>query len=241
MRLQTTARLAVGLALLLSARGAPAQGIFENLGFESAKLVPVPGDPPFYDFAQAFPGWTGHIGGVQGGLALSNRLNMDSAGFSIIDHNFSNPYNRAGGLIEGNYTAVLMSGISGINQQSDTTMGQTGLVPAGTESLWFKAHLDIADFTGSFGVTLGGDTLSLIPVQSGTNYTLYAADIHAWAGQTAELDFTVFANHPQHGGDNYLYLDSIQFSDQRVPEPGVLGLLGSGALLLGWRVLRRRR
>jgi hypothetical protein len=77
-------------------------------------------------------------------------------------------------------------------------------------------------------------------LQTGANYILYGADIHAWEGQTAELDFTAFAQRP-HIGDTYLYLDSIQFSAQGVPEPGVLGLSALGALLVGWRGLARRR
>lgn len=119
-------------------------------------------------------------------------------------------------------------------------MAQTGLVPAGTESLWFKAHLEFWGSSASFGVTLGGETLSLIPVQAGTNYILYAADVHTWAGQTAELDFTAFAQRPHIGAVN-LFLDSIQFSTQVVPEPGVFGLCVLGAVLLGWRVVGRRR
>ena len=51
----------------LLARG---QGNFQNLDFESATLVAVPGQPPYYQFAQAFPGWTDYVGGVQQGLRV---------------------------------------------------------------------------------------------------------------------------------------------------------------------------
>ena len=136
--------------------------------------------------------------------------------------------------------AVLMSGISGVNQPSDATITQTGLVPVGTQSLRFKAQFAPFNSSGSFGVTLGGETLSLLPIASGANYTLYAADVHALAGQTAGLAFTVFS-YPQQLAADYLFLDSIQFSNVPVPEPGVFGLSALGALLLGWRVLGRRR
>jgi hypothetical protein len=56
----------------------------------------------------------------------------------------------------------------------------------------------------------------------------------------AELDFTVPAGNP-HVNNNYVFLDSIQFSNLPVPEPGILGLSALGALLLGWRILGRRR
>jgi len=33
-------------------------------------------------------------------------------------------------------------------------------------------------------------------VEVATNYTLFGTDMHSWAGQTAELDFTVLAGRP---------------------------------------------
>jgi hypothetical protein len=130
-----------------------------------------------------------------------------------------------------------------LGQSVDATITQTGVVPLGTKSLQFKAHFDPFSSGGSFSVTLGGQTLSLIPLQAGANYTLYGADISGWAGQTAALNFTVFS-YPQQNAADYLFLDAIQFSNQRVPEPGVLSLSASGALLFGTRILvrwRRRR
>ena len=141
-----------------------------------------------------------------------------------------------------NFTAILTAGLSAgpfDRQPVDATLAQTGLVPGDAESLQFRAYALYSYPFDPFAVTLGGQTLSLIPLESGPNYTLYGADIHALAGQDAELEFTLFAQRP-HMGNNYLYLDSIQFSAQAVPEPGVFGLAALGALLLGWRVLWRR-
>ena len=203
-------------------------------------MVPVPGQPSTYYFAQAFPGWSSYVQGVPNGLTSYNQLAMSITAFSIVDSNYSNISGLPGGLIQGNYTAVLMAGISGALQPADATIAQTGLVPAGTESLRFKALFDSSGPLSSFGVTLGGQTLSLVPLESGANYTLYAADISAWAGQTAELDFTAFPD-TQHFDDAYLYLDSIQFSNLPTPEPNVFALSALGALLIGWRALQRRR
>jgi hypothetical protein len=239
MRFQTPAWLVGGVAVLLGAWGAAGQGSFQNLGFESATIVPVSAGQ-VVDFGQAFPGWTGYVGGAQQFAAVYNGLFMDTAGFSIIDRGFTNPFGEPGGLIQGNFTGVLMSGITGVLQPADATLAQTGLVPAGTESLQFRAHLDNFSSSDTFDVTLGGQTLSLIPLQAGANYILYGADIHAWAGQTAELAFTAIAQRPHHV-DTYLYLDSIQFSNQPVPEPGIFGLSALGVLLLGWRTLGRRQ
>jgi len=219
---------------------APAQGSFQDLDFESAIIDP-PGSRAVY-FSEAFPGWTGYIGGVQDAGAIYDDLNMSTAGFSIIDTAYQPVYGYGspGGLIQGNYTAVLMSGAVGVNQSADATLAQTGLVPLGANSLQFKAYFDPFNSSGSFGVTLGGQTLSLTPLQAGTNYTLYGADIRGWQGKTAALDFTVHA-YPQQFACDYLFLDSIQFSDQVLPEPGVLSLSALGAVLLGWRSLGRRR
>jgi len=217
-----------------------AQGTFQNLDFESATIVPT-GNQDVY-FSPAFPGWTGYEGGAQDVVAGYNALALSTPGFSIIDSSYRPIYSNGspGGLIQGNYTAVLMSGAVGVGQSADATMAQTGLVPLGANSLQFKAHFDPFNSSGSFGVTLGGQTLSLTPLQAGTNYTLYGADIRGWQGKTAALDFTVFA-YPQQINADYLFLDSIQFSDQVLPEPGVLSLSVLGALLLGGRALGRRR
>jgi len=223
-------------AICCCAVAAWAQGTFQNLGFESATLVPIPGDAyGKVQFAPAFPGWTGSVGGVQQSAALYNNFFLDTSGNGIMDS--GGPF--LGGVIQGNYTALIQAGFGpGTFTPADTTLSQTGLVPSAAQSLLFRANLDPSYAT--FGVTLGGLPLSLFPLGGGTNYTLYGADIRALAGQTAELDFTVFAQRPHM--DNYtLFLDSIQFSGTAIPEPGVLGLSALGAMLLGWRFWRKRR
>ena len=218
---------------------AQAQGTFQNLGFESATLVPIFGNSSSpVQFAPAFPGWTGSIGGVQVSAALYNSAALDSSAIGIMDS--GGPF--LGGVIQGTYTAMLQAGLAsgpgGMLQPADTTLSQTGLVPSAAQSLLFRANLDPSYAT--FGVTLGGQPLSLFPLLAGTNYTLYGADIRALAGQTAELDFTVFAQRPHM--DNYtLFPDSIQFSGIAIPEPGVLALFALGAILIGWRFWRKRR
>jgi hypothetical protein len=240
MRLQSPARLVAGLALLLNAGSAAGQGNFQNLGFESASLVPIPGDPyGRVQFALAFPGWTGFVGPGQQAAALYNSSFLDTSGVSIIDQGWPVGELGAGGVISGNYTAILQAGLFG-TQPADTTLSQTALVPSNAQSLVFKGYMVVDGISGSFNAALGGQTLSLTALGAGVNYTLFGADVHSWAGQTAELKFTVEAQQP-HIGNTYLFLDSIQFSDQPVPEPGILGLSALGALLLGWRILGRWR
>jgi hypothetical protein len=81
-----------------------------------------------------------------------------------------------------------------------------------------------------FTVTFAGQQIPVIMLGSTSTATILGGDIASFAGQTGELRF-------QGGGE----LDNIQFSNSPVPEPGVFGLTALGALLLGWRSLRRRR
>ena len=214
-------------ALLSLAEMGFAQG-FINLDFESAKMVPAGGY--YVQFDKAFPGWTGNVS-----LALSNTIALDSSGISIINSGFNNYGLIAGGVIQGNYTAILQAGMGG-----DTSLSQTGLVPASAQSLQFDAlqAVDGASAIIPFQVTLGGQPLSLIVISNMLNYTLYGADVSAWAGQTAQLSFTVFAENP-HLDNQYLYLDAIQFSSSPIPEPSEFALAALGALFLGFR--RRKR
>jgi hypothetical protein len=202
-------------------------------------MLPTPGD--LIDFTHALPEWTGYyVGGDQASLAWYNSTPISTAGFSIIDRSFFIAPGTPGGVIEGNFTAVVISGVSGVNQTFDTALEQASLVPAWAESLQFRASFNSSGGNGGyFSVTLGGQTLSLAPLEQGSNYTLYGADIHSWAGQTADLAFTSHTNL-QWYIPSLLYLDSIQFSTQVIPEPDVFAVFAVGALLFGWRVLRRR-
>jgi hypothetical protein len=116
-------------ALLSLVEACFAQG-FINLNFESASFVP--GGPNGYSgvqFAQAFPGWTGTVGGTPQTGALYNNVFLDSAGISIIDHGWaaSNWFGFPGGLIQGKYTAIHQSGNSlDTGQPADTTLSQAG-------------------------------------------------------------------------------------------------------------------
>ena len=70
--------------------------------------------------------------------------------------------------------------------------------------------------------------MSFIPTGSSDNYNIYAADVSAYAGQTAQLLFTAVAG-------NAGMLDNIQFSSTAVPEPNQFALAALGTLLLGCR------
>jgi hypothetical protein len=126
--------------------------------------------------------------------------------------------------------------VSGLNS-GDASLFQTGLVPAGTKTLSF-----FADSYGPFSVSLGGTNLNLIssPV-AGQNYALYEADISAFAGQTAELQFTAFAQNPYDNQIHWLSLDDILLSPDAIPEPGAFALTAAAIMVVFGIRSRRTR
>jgi hypothetical protein len=64
---------------------------------------------------------------------------------------------------------------------------------------------------------------------SGANYTLYGADVTAFAGSVGELRFCALST-PENRYHN-VFLDSIAFSPEVVPEPSALALVGGGLSL----------
>jgi hypothetical protein len=108
------------------------------------------------------------------------------------------------------------------------SISQTGLIPISAMSLFFEAKTG----PGALDVSLDGQNLNFFAVGTGANYTLYGADISAFAGQTETLEFSAQQDLDRYNGWT---IDNIQFSPSPVPEPGVLGLSAVGALLLAWR------
>ena|ERR1022692_2494787 len=234
--MQTPKSSFIYLSFFCAIVSARAQGTFQNLNFEAASIPSSTQSGSTVPISAGLPRWNGYIAGVQQTNAYYNISGLDTSRISIIDTNWSFPYGQYAGVIQGAYTALLSAGLGG-----DSTLSQTGLVPSGTQSLIFQAYPDLGSdiqFPGSFAVTLGGQTLALTVLGSGANYTLFGADISSWANQTADLDFTLIAQKPYNSRIYYLYLDSIQFSTQPIPEPSGLSLFGISALLSGF--FRRR-
>ena len=200
-----------------------AQGTFQNLDFESATIVPIPGDPlGRVQFAPAFPGWTGNLGAAG---ANYNSLNIGTSGIGLLGAGYA-----GGGRIAGNYTAVLQAGVPGF--QPNAFLAQNGLIPPDTLSLHFLAG---EDFRGGVMVSVNGQPIALSVLQTFSGYTEMGADISAYAGQTVELRFT----RPAVLGGATLFLDNISFSPLGVPEPSTWTLLALGGAVL-WCATRRR-
>ena len=227
MRLQSSAWLVGGLALLLSAANGLAQGSFQNLNFEQAALhvapTPVGGWGGVIDPMLAFPGWTVS----QNAEVIYNNLSLGAPAADLIGPNFPNGTGFTS--LQGSYSALLYY-YAYSDLFSSPVLSQTGVVPSGVKSinLLFDPRFEVPR------ITLGGVDIPLAPVSGGR----VAGDVSSFAGQTEPLTVSIWGNNQ---GDHFTYFDDIRFSSLPTPEPGVLGLSALGALLLGWRVLGRRR
>ena len=104
----------------------------------------------------------------------------------------------------------------------------------GVEPFWqesdiytFRVSLIFWGELNGGSVSFNGQTLAVSKTGSTANFDIYSANISPFAGQTGQLLFTT----PLSG---IMEIDNIQFSSSTVPEPGVFGLAGLGALALGW-------
>jgi len=206
------------LTVILGASLAQGQS-FQNLDFELANPSEAPPykSPDTVTAASAFPDWAVTFGSVQEQDVIYNSINGPAPEVALIG-----PGRQFGIVyypIDGSYSAVLRGSSSG----PVPSISQTGLIPSGTQSLLFKT---LPSF-GTLNVAVGTQSVQIFPVGSGPNYTLYAADISAWAGQTAQLTFSV--------PEGEWEIDDISFSPTAVPEPGIVTLSAMGGLLFGAR------
>ena len=218
MRLQAAAWVAAGLALVLSGAGAVGQG-FVNLDFEQpiTPLTPINSQVPTSD---ALPGWNAYAYGNPQSSVVYNTLSLGAAAVSLQGPGSLEP------ILQGSYTVILQGSSGGT--PGSAAIGQTGQIPLSAESLVFWGYV------GLDNVSFDGYTLPLVQIGSTAHYNIYGADISPFAGRTGELLFTAPPSYME-------LVDNIQFSSQAIPEPGIYALSAFGALLLGWRVLARRR
>ncbi len=195
-----------------------AQGTFQNLGFESATLIPVAGDPQgAVQFAPAFPSWLGYINGVLQTKTIPNGIPIGNPGETPFIAIMTPP---GWGGWQGNYAVGFAAAMSGATFVP-VAVAQTGSVPSQTKSLQFLALYPPAVF-------VNGQLISSVALGAGPSVsTRFGVDIAGFAGQTVELRF-----QPSLGIN---YLDDIQLSNQPIPEPCALTMVGFGALLFNHR------
>ncbi len=182
-------------------------------------------------------------------------------------HNFTQGFNGFSSLLDANYENVSQPANSGkvpvIGKFSlgiwpastggpiPYVLGQTGDIPAGSQSLRFLYHGD------NLKVYVGGVERLVHFAESRPSgdpeigdLTYYAVDVGPFAGQSVELrfEFRSFGNFPGMDGGpvigrpdaKFHVLDDLSFSSlPAVPEPSTWALFGGGAAaMLGWA--RRR-
>jgi hypothetical protein len=185
-----------------------AQG-FSNLDFEKAQIV---FNGYSLSVSNAFPGWT-----VTAPYIVYDTVSLSGNSIAIWDTN--SPYNVA--PIHGKYFVALAGGNTP-GLAVPISLGQTGTIPLGTESMTFWGNI------GNLQITFGGQSLAFSEIGSTANYNIYGANISQFAGDTGQLLFSL----PPYAGS--ATLDNIQFSTSQIPEPAILGLFGLGSLAFLW-------
>ena len=214
------------LLVVVAVSNLHAQGTFQNLDFESATPPFTPVSPNLVSITNALPGWTSYYqGNPINGVWYNNRP-LDEAGTALYD-----PASPSLRPIQGNYSVLLIGSTVLSPVTSAAAIGQTGQIPITALSLQYFATLDVS------AVTFNGQPIPTFKISDGAGYSIFGGDISSYAGQTGELRFTAYPS--AYPFAYYTVLDNIQFSNQAVPEPGVLALSVVGGLLLGWRLRRR--
>jgi hypothetical protein len=159
-----------------------AQGTFQDLNFEEANIVPIPGQQYAITVANALPGWAVDYGNVQQTQIFYNDASLGATQVTLDANGYPG---TPGPILEGNFSVLLQAGFVN-GTLTSASINQTGQIPSGTQSLLFDSA------SGGFSsqqppeVFIGNDLLTLFPVGTGqgvsTSYTIYGANIFAWAG-----------------------------------------------------------
>ena len=205
-----------------------AQG-FVNLNFESANAAGHSSGS--ISTSSAIPNWNAYISGVAQSSILYDNQTLSDPAISMQDTNgIYQP-------IQGSFSVLLQGQFNPSHNSTSTNsvaIGQTGLIPSVAETLIFSAAITVGGpYVANIQLTFNGQNLNYVPIGSGSNYTIYGADISFFAGQTGQMLFTV----PFNGS---VFLDNIQFSTSPVPEPSTLFLSALSGIFLAWRRWKAR-
>lgn len=189
------------------------QGTFQNLDFESGVFIPAPTpqNPFAVQWMPAMPSWIGFLGQNQQSVISYNALSLSVPNIAVMGP--SSPADTH----HGPYYIQLQNAFPVATDVP--AIAQAGTLPFDSLSVRF---LSAAPFAIGLTVTFSGNSIPLRLIGStANNKQIWGGDISAFAGQTGELRFRGSGT-----------LDYIQFSNQPIPEPSALCLIGLGTLVL---------
>ncbi len=190
-------------------------GEFQNLDFEQATVSPTPVGAigSFVESTVAFPGWSvSPTGTVLSAYTLYNSITLGSPAQVLIGPSFPNALHLT--PLHGSYSVMLIRGV--VSSQDFPSLKQTGMVPTTANSINFLLG---QGQSANVLVTLNGVVIPLFPITGGR----LAGDVASFAGQEAELKFTLQTQTLGTGG--YCF-DDVVFSSEQIPvlsvhpEPG---------------------
>lgn len=155
-----------------------AQGSFQNLDFEAAQFVSIPGGPSgAVVFSNALPGWTGYIGGQVQTATIPSGIPIGIPGETPFIAIVGPPANQ------GLYMVSFGSAYNSTGITVPVALAQTGQIPAQAQSMQF---LSLYPTT----VLLSGQRLVTVRLGDGPGYLdRYGVDISSFAGQLHEIRF----------------------------------------------------
>ena len=201
---------------------------FQNLGFDEANTNGV-GVDSFGPATQLLPGWR-LSSVIREETLIGYNVSLAGLNFATL---YDMSYSRFGTPppVEGKYGLGLWPGPASEDLDAPYHLSQTGDIPGDAKTIHFT------DFAGPFELRVNGELVPLVyyvppnyppPLFNRGVPVPVVGDISAFAGKTAELEFTTVAIIGP--SDALRGIDSIFFSPDLIPEPSTWALCGLAGL-----------
>jgi hypothetical protein len=212
---------------------------FQNLDFEQATVAAAPSNyTPFdaYDpiaSGSALPFWTVTEDSTVVNAVWGVPVSLDETSVALI----SSSNKLSSSPIQGNYSVQLTAFADAPSTYFKTaSISQTGDVPAGTKSIQFLVRMSAQGGPTNPIITMNGVSIPIVTLSISGSTAQMAADVSAFAGTTATLQFEAAGAPGQPFPNEDLFdLDSVNFSTEPAPEPSMVMLVTVGVLLMTTR------